>query len=175
MEIIDRIESNVRSYVRAFPTVFTTAQGSTLYDRDGRGYLDFFAGAGTLNYGHNHPVLKERLIDYVSRGGITHSLDMATEAKCQLLTALERHILRPRDLRYKVMFPGPTGTNAVGASGLAIVADESQWLADVSRLNQDILSIEQRWSEDEATHDQWKQAMSSIRTELERLSVEVRE
>jgi diaminobutyrate-2-oxoglutarate transaminase len=116
MEIIDRIESNVRSYVRAFPTVFTTAQGSTLYDRDGRGYLDFFAGAGTLNYGHNHPVLKERLIDYISRGGITHSLDMATDAKCRLLAALERHILRPRDLRYKVMFPGPTGTNAVEAA-----------------------------------------------------------
>jgi len=113
MEIIDRIESNVRSYVRAFPTVFTKAEGATLHDRDGREFVDFFAGAGTLNYGHNHPVLRERLIDYIAGGGITHGLDMATEAKCRLLAAFERHILRPRDLRYKVMFPGPTGTNAV--------------------------------------------------------------
>jgi diaminobutyrate-2-oxoglutarate transaminase len=41
---------------------------------------------------------------------------MATEAKCAFLDALERHVLRPRDLHYKVMFPGPTGTNAVEAA-----------------------------------------------------------
>ncbi len=116
MKIIDRIESNVRSYVRSFPTVFATAEGATLTDRDGRSYLDFFAGAGTLNYGHNNPVLKERLIDYIAGGGITHSLDMATDAKCKLLETFERNVLRPRDLRYKVMFPGPTGTNAVEAA-----------------------------------------------------------
>ena len=116
MEIIEQLESNVRSYVRSFPTVFTSAEGSTLRDRAGREYLDFFAGAGTLNYGHNHPVLKEKLLEYIASGGITHSLDMATEAKCRFLSALSRNILRPRDLRYKVMFPGPTGTNSVEAA-----------------------------------------------------------
>ena len=116
MEVIERIESNVRSYVRAFPAVFAKAQGATMYDSSGRDYLDFFAGAGTLNYGHNHPVLQERLIEYIAGNGITHSLDMATEAKSKFLGAFERHILRPRDLRYKVMFPGPTGTNAVEAA-----------------------------------------------------------
>ncbi|MCG8421448.1 MAG: diaminobutyrate--2-oxoglutarate transaminase [Proteobacteria bacterium] len=116
MEIIERRESQVRSYCRSFPTVFTRAAGSFLYDGDGREYIDFFAGAGALSYGHNNPELKERLLQYIGGGGITHSLDMATEAKCQFLDALERIILRPRDLDYRVMFPGPTGTNAVEAA-----------------------------------------------------------
>ena len=116
MEVIERIESNVRSYVRAFPAVFAKAQGATMYDSSGRDYLDFFAGAGTLNYGHNHPVLQERLIEYIAGNGITHSLDMATEAKSKFLGAFERHILRPRDLRYKVNVPR-TDRHQCGRSG----------------------------------------------------------
>lgn len=116
MTVIDRLESNVRSYCRTFPAVFKRAHGATLHDSDGRTYLDFFAGAGALNYGHNHPVLRDRLVAYITSGGIAHSLDMATEAKCQFLEAFERYVLRPRDLDYRVMFPGPTGTNAVEAA-----------------------------------------------------------
>ncbi|MFT6397198.1 MAG: diaminobutyrate-2-oxoglutarate transaminase [Bradymonadia bacterium] len=96
--------------------MFTSAEGSTLHAEDGRTYTDFFAGAGSLNYGHNHPALKERLLEYISRSGITHGLDMATEAKVQFLDAFEEHVLVPRDLKYKVMFPGPTGTNSVEAA-----------------------------------------------------------
>jgi diaminobutyrate-2-oxoglutarate transaminase len=116
MNIIERMESEVRTYCRSFPAVFDRADGSFLYGRDGRPYLDFFAGAGALNYGHNHPVLREALVAYLCRGGVVHSLDMATDAKIRLLTSFERRVLRPRDLRYKVMFPGPTGTNAVEAA-----------------------------------------------------------
>ncbi|MEZ4401465.1 MAG: diaminobutyrate--2-oxoglutarate transaminase [Kofleriaceae bacterium] len=116
MKTIERLESEVRTYSRSFPTVFATAAGSHLVDVDGRRYLDFFAGAGALNYGHNHPVLRDALLAYIGGGGITHSLDMATVAKEQFLRAFEARVLRPRDLRYKVMFPGPTGTNAVEAA-----------------------------------------------------------
>jgi diaminobutyrate-2-oxoglutarate transaminase len=116
MKTINRMESEVRTYCRSFPAVFDRASGATLRARDGREYIDFFAGAGALNYGHNHPVLRDALIDYVAGGGIVHSLDMATEAKVRFLDALDRRILRPRDLRYKAMFPGPTGTNAVEAA-----------------------------------------------------------
>lgn len=116
MNIIDRMESEVRTYCRSFPAVFERAAGATLHARNGRDYLDFFAGAGALNYGHNHPVLRDALLDYLASGGIVHSLDMATAAKEALLDALDRRILRPRDLRYKAMFPGPTGTNAVEAA-----------------------------------------------------------
>ncbi|MGH3729074.1 MAG: diaminobutyrate--2-oxoglutarate transaminase [Micromonosporaceae bacterium] len=113
MNVFETLESEVRSYCRGWPATFQTARGSRLYDEHGRDYLDFFAGAGTLNYGHNHPLLKQALIDYLSADGVTHALDMHTVAKRDLLETFEQLILRPRGLDYKVQFPGPTGANAV--------------------------------------------------------------
>ncbi len=55
-------------------------------------------------------------MDYIDSDGITHGLDMHTEAKAAFLTALRNHILEPRQLDYKVQFTGPTGTNAVEAA-----------------------------------------------------------
>ncbi len=116
MEIFERLESNVRGYCRGWPTVFTRARGAEIWDESGRRYIDLFAGAGALNYGHNPPALKERLIEYLASDGVTHSLDMATSAKRAFLTSFERCVLAPRDMRYKIQFPGPTGTNAVEAA-----------------------------------------------------------
>lgn len=113
LTIFESMESNVRGYCRAWPTLFDTAQGAWLRDAGGRDYLDFFAGAGALNYGHNNPVLKQALLDYIARDGITHGLDMSTVAKRELLEAIEQILLDPRGLDYKVQFPGPTGANAV--------------------------------------------------------------
>ena len=113
MQVFERLESEVRGYCRSFPAVFDRAQGSRLFDEKGRPYVDFFSGAGALNYGHNHPHLKQRLLDYLARDGVTHALDMATTAKRDLLERFEEVILRPRGLDYKIQFPGPTGTNAV--------------------------------------------------------------
>lgn len=116
MHVFQDLESEVRSYSRCFPTVFRAGRGALLIDERGHEYVDFFAGAGALNYGHNHPVLKTRLIDYLSSDGVTHSLDMATAAKRDFLETFHRTVLAPRELDYKVMFPGPTGTNAVEAA-----------------------------------------------------------
>ncbi|WP_225729054.1 MULTISPECIES: diaminobutyrate--2-oxoglutarate transaminase [unclassified Nocardia] len=114
--IFELLESNVRGYCRAWPTVFDTARGARLRDEDGRDYLDFFAGAGALNYGHNNPQLKAALLEYIARDGITHGLDMSTVAKRDFLRTLYEVVLAPRGLDYKVQFPGPTGTNAVEAA-----------------------------------------------------------
>ncbi|WP_432093841.1 diaminobutyrate--2-oxoglutarate transaminase [Streptomyces sp. bgisy100] len=116
LSVFETLESEVRSYCRSWPAVFDRAQGSYMYDEDGHTYLDFFAGAGALNYGHNNPVLKRALIDYIERDGVTHGLDMGTTAKRAFLESFQNTILRPRDLPYKVMFPGPTGANAVEAA-----------------------------------------------------------
>ena len=113
MRIFEQIESQVRSYIRSFPTVFTRAKWSTLYDEQGKEYIDFFAGAGTLNYGHNNPAVNDALIDHIKNDGIIHGLDKATTAKKQFLEKLYYTILQPRHLDYKVQFCGPTGTNAV--------------------------------------------------------------
>ena len=114
--IIDQYESEVRGYCRSFHATFDTAQGAWLTDVEGRHYLDFFAGAGALNYGHNHPALKEALIEYIRRDGVTHSLDMYSAAKQEFLESFHDRILVPRELDYRVQFPGPTGTNAVEAA-----------------------------------------------------------
>jgi diaminobutyrate-2-oxoglutarate transaminase len=116
LDVFDRRESEVRGYVRAFPTVFDRATGSTLVDADGREYLDFFAGAGVLNYGHNNPAFTRALIEYLERDGIIHGLDMATSAKKAFIEAFERLVLAPRGLDHKLQFTGPTGANAVEAS-----------------------------------------------------------
>jgi diaminobutyrate-2-oxoglutarate transaminase len=116
VSIFDTLESEVRSYCRDWPAVFDTASGSHITDEDGTTYLDFFAGAGALNYGHNNPVLKQALLDYLAGDHVIHALDMYTVAKRDFLTTFQERVLRPRGLDYKVMFPGPTGANAVEAA-----------------------------------------------------------
>jgi diaminobutyrate-2-oxoglutarate transaminase len=116
MSVFERLESNVRGYCRSFPATFTRATGATLYDRQGHEYLDFLAGAGTLNYGHNNPQIKRRLIQYLEEDGVLHGLDLHTTAKEHFLETLERTVLWPLELDFKAQFTGPTGTNAVEAA-----------------------------------------------------------
>lgn len=116
MQIFEATESSVRSYCRIFPAVFRRASGSRIWDEEGREYIDFFAGAGALSYGHNEPRLKRKLIEYLEADGIVHSLDMATEAKRAFLERFRSVILAPRQLPHRVQFTGPTGTNAVEAA-----------------------------------------------------------
>ena len=116
MSIFERLESEVRGYCRSWPAVFRSAHGHTMVAEDGTEYLDFFAGAGALNYGHNHPVLIEALQRHLSEQGFIHALDISTTTKRTFMERFEELILQPRDLRYKIQFPGPTGTNAVEAA-----------------------------------------------------------
>lgn len=116
MNIFEELESEVRSYARSFPRIFNRACGEYLYDNDGTQYLDFLAGAGTLNYGHNNPLFKQALLEYIEGDGITHGLDLHTLAKQRFLETFKEKILKPRDMDYQVQFTGPTGTNAVEAA-----------------------------------------------------------
>lgn len=116
MEVFEQWESEIRGYCRSYPAVFDTASNATMVDKQGRSYIDFFAGAGVLNFGHNNPEMKAAIIRYIERDGITHSLDMASTAKEEFLQAFADTILKPRDMHYKMQFMGPTGTNAVEAA-----------------------------------------------------------
>lgn len=115
-KIFERYESEVRSYCRKFPTVFKTAKGSILTDDQGKNYIDFFCGAGGCNYGHNNDYIKNRVIEYLQADGIIHALDMYADAKGEFIEYFEEKILQPRGLNYKIMFPGPTGANAMEAA-----------------------------------------------------------
>lgn len=105
-------ESNVRRYGRSFPTVFTKALGATIWDEAGKAYIDFLVGSGALNYGHNNPHIIAPAIEYLAGGNILLSLDMYTVAKREFIEVFVDSILKPRDLSYRIQFPGPTGTNA---------------------------------------------------------------
>lgn len=114
--VFEDYESEIRGYCRAYPTVFRTASNARVVDENGRSYIDFFAGAGVLNFGHNNPRMKRALIDFIEADGIAHSLDMYTTWKRDFLEAFVQTILRPRNMHYKMQFMGPTGTNAVEAA-----------------------------------------------------------
>ena len=86
--IFENIESNVRSYCRSFPTVFVKAKGAVMTDEAGRDYIDFFAGAGALNYGHNPDLMMERAIRYLQEGALP------SFAQAEISTAMEIRIIR---------------------------------------------------------------------------------
>lgn len=111
--IFENVESNVRSYCRSFPTTFVKAKGALMFDDQGKEYIDFFAGAGALNYGHNPDYMVEKMIAYLQSDGILHSMDMYTQPKQAFLDYFVHNVLEPRGLDYKIQFCGPTGTNAV--------------------------------------------------------------
>lgn len=108
-------ESNARSYVRKFPLVVDSAKGVTLTDVEGREYLDFLGCAGTLALGHDHPVIREAIVDYV--GGPSNKplqvLDMASVEKDRFVTRLFEVL--PDNLS-RVHFCSPAGTDALDAA-----------------------------------------------------------
>jgi diaminobutyrate-2-oxoglutarate transaminase len=116
MNIFEKRESNVRSYCHNFPDIFHRAKGSIIYSESGKEYIDFFAGAGALNYGHNHDYIKQRVISYLDADGIAHGLDMYTSAKEKFLAKFDEAVLSSKKLDYRIQFCGPTGTNAVEAA-----------------------------------------------------------
>ena len=105
-------ESEVRSYCRHFPAVFAKAKGCFVFDENGKRYIDFFCGAGALNYGHNNDHIKKDVLDYLEGDGLMHALDLYTVPKRQFISTFEERILKPRGLDYRIQFTGPTGTNA---------------------------------------------------------------
>lgn len=116
MGAFETLESNVRSYSRSYPAIFSQARGSTMLTEDGREIIDFLSGAGALNYGHNNSEIKAAVTEYLGSDAIVHGLDMATPAKRKFMETFNSVILQPRGLQYRFQFTGPTGANAIEAA-----------------------------------------------------------
>ncbi|EED36045.1 diaminobutyrate--2-oxoglutarate transaminase [Luminiphilus syltensis NOR5-1B] len=116
MNIFTERESDIRAYARVYPVVFDKASNARMTDEDGKEYIDFFAGAGVLNFGHNNEQMIKAVVDYLQSGGILHSLDLHTTAKRDFMEAFTKTILEPRGMAHKLQFMGPTGTNSVEAA-----------------------------------------------------------
>ncbi len=120
-------ESEIRGYCRAYPTVFESASNARMVDEAGTSYIDFFAGAGVLNFGHNDERMKRAMIAFLEADGVAHSLDTYTTTKRTFVERFAEIILEPRDMDHKMQFMGPTGTNAVeSALKLARIATGRQ-------------------------------------------------
>ncbi|RLT99977.1 MAG: aminotransferase class III-fold pyridoxal phosphate-dependent enzyme, partial [Ketobacter sp.] len=116
MSIFEERESNIRAYGRVYPVVFSSAKNARQIDEQGKEYIDFFAGAGVLNFGHNNSRMKKAMIEYMEKDGVLHSLDMQTTAKAHFMQRFTDVILAPRKMPHRMQFMGPTGTNAVEAA-----------------------------------------------------------
>ncbi|MDH4392764.1 MAG: diaminobutyrate--2-oxoglutarate transaminase [Aquabacterium sp.] len=116
ISVFEQHESAARGYCRRFNTLFTQARGSRMLAADGRSYIDFLAGCGALNYGHNDPDMSAALVAHIQRDGLAMGLDLHTDAKRNFLALFTSRLLAPRGLSYRVQFTGPTGTNAVEAA-----------------------------------------------------------
>lgn len=60
MEIADRV---IAATYKRLPVVFSKGSGCTLWDTDGRAYLDFVAGIAVCNLGHAHPAVANALYE----------------------------------------------------------------------------------------------------------------
>ena len=116
MKVFETWESEIRGYCRKYPTVFATASNARQTDENGKTYIDFFAGAGVLNFGHNNERMKRAMIEFLESDGVAHSLDMFTTTKRRFIQRFAETVLVPRKMNHKMQFVGPTGTNAVEAA-----------------------------------------------------------
>ena len=116
MGIFAERESDIRAYCRLYPVVFDKADNARQTDESGKEYIDFFAGAGVLNFGHNNPRMTSAMIAYMQSKGVLHTLDMHSVPKRAFIEKFVETILKPRQMPHKLQFMGPTGTNAVEAA-----------------------------------------------------------
>ncbi|MFC7165184.1 aspartate aminotransferase family protein [Halospeciosus flavus] len=110
----NEIDSNAVAYPNNIPLAFDEGKGATLKDVDGNVFLDFFAGIGVYNVGHANPYVNEAVHEQVDK--LTHSVDFPTEPRLELIEKLEE--LAPGNLsgNSRVVFGGPTGSDAIEAS-----------------------------------------------------------
>jgi 4-aminobutyrate aminotransferase len=66
--LIERDEKTLSpSYTREYPLVVDRAQGSELWDVDGRRYVDFMAGVAVHNVGHRHPRVEAAVKEQIEK------------------------------------------------------------------------------------------------------------
>jgi len=108
------IDSSAVAYPQDIPIAFEEGRGATVRDVDGNTYLDFFAGIGVLNVGHSNPYVMEAVHEQADK--LVHTVDFPTDARLDLIEKLNE--IAPGGLadNNRVVFGGPTGSDAVEAS-----------------------------------------------------------
>jgi diaminobutyrate-2-oxoglutarate transaminase len=114
LEKQQEIDSSAVAYPNDIPVAFEEGRGATVRDADGNTYIDMFAGIGVLNVGHANPYVLEAVHEQADK--LVHTVDFPTEARLELIEKLDE--IAPAGLQgnNRVVFGGPTGSDAVEAS-----------------------------------------------------------
>lgn len=114
LERQSRLEGRAVLYPLSIPLVPEEGFGATVKDVDGNVYIDFFAGISVANFGYSNPYIVEAVLNQLRK--IVHTLDFPSEPREELAEKLIS--IAPVGLRgkCKVLFGGPTGSDAVEAS-----------------------------------------------------------
>lgn len=107
-------ESNARTYPRGLPIAIAHARGCEVWSVEGKRYLDFFAGAGVLAVGHNHPRVVEAVRNQLDL--VVHTLDLPTPTRDRFVTDLLGLLPSSLQGRMRVHICAPTGSDAIEAS-----------------------------------------------------------
>jgi 4-aminobutyrate aminotransferase len=112
--IIARDEQSLSpSYSREYPLVVSHAQGSELWDVDGRRYIDFMAGVAVLNVGHRHPAVVEAVQQQIDKFWHICLSDFYYPQAVELAEKVQA--IAPMSADTRVYF-GNSGTEAVEAA-----------------------------------------------------------
>lgn len=129
-EVLNHFGEHINPVLREFyqfnhiERVFSHGEGCWLTDLDGRRYLDFVAGYGCLNSGHNHPAITQALQTYLQQQFPTFIQYISAPLHTSLL-AKRLADLAPGDLQ-RVFFSN-SGTEAVEAAlKLALAASDKR-------------------------------------------------
>jgi diaminobutyrate-2-oxoglutarate transaminase len=109
-------ESNARTYARNLGLVLDSAQGIYVTDVDGKRYIDCLACAGALPLGHNHPAIKQAIVDALDRDLPMQTLDIATPVKDEFVSAIYEALPPEFAKTAKIQFCGPSGSDAIEAA-----------------------------------------------------------
>lgn len=109
-------ESSAISYPKRIPIAISEAEGIFVKDMEGKTYMDFLSGAGTLALGHNHPVVIQAITKVLNEKKPLHTLDLTTLVKEEFIDEIFSSL--PSDFRSKakIQFCGPTGADAIEAA-----------------------------------------------------------
>lgn len=101
------------SYSREYALVVDHAQGSEVWDVDGRRYIDFMAGVAVLNAGHRHPRVQAAVAEQIDKVWHICLSDFFYPPAVELAERLQA--IAPMSTNTKVYF-GNSGTEAVEAA-----------------------------------------------------------
>lgn len=105
-----RLAAVPRGVGSTFPVIAERAENAELWDVEGRRYLDFSGGIGTLNVGHRHPRVDAAIRDQLDR--LVHPAFQVTAYRPYIELAERLAALAPGDFPKKALFLS-TGAEAV--------------------------------------------------------------